>query len=325
MKTGRLLAFIVIAGSLGYSLSLLRPVAAEKVAWEIRAPAPMPRTEVSAAVLDGKIYLLGGLTKEGVTSRVEMYDPATDRWTSRASMPVALHHAGAAVLNGKLYIVGGLEGGRSWKPSSGLWEYDPRTDRWSAKREMPTARGALGAGVSEGKLYAVGGLGATRPFELLGNTGANEAYDPATDRWEKKAPLPTPRDHLAVAVVNGKIHAIGGRFNSDYSENLALHHIYDPAANRWGEAVPLLKPRSGIAAAVLNGKIYLFGGEAPQGTFADNDVYDPDQNQWQSAPPMPTPRHGLGAATIGNQIFVIAGGPRPGGSVSSTNEVFQVE
>jgi N-acetylneuraminic acid mutarotase len=125
--------------------------------------------------------------------------------------------------------------------------------------------------------------------------------------------------------VNGKIHAIGGRFNSDYSENLALHHIYDPAENRWGEAAPLLKPRSGIAAAVLNGKIYLFGGEAPQGTFADNDVYDPSQNQWQSAPPMPTPRHGLGAATIGNQIFVIAGGPRPGGSVSSTNEVFQVE
>ncbi|MDC4224337.1 MAG: hypothetical protein MPW15_08955 [Candidatus Manganitrophus sp.] len=204
----------------------------------MRAPVPQPRTEVTAATLDGKIYLIGGFAKEGVTTRVEMYDPATDRWTSRASMPVALHHAGAAVLNGKLYVVGGLEGGRSWKPSSGLWEYDPRTDQWSAKREMPTARGALGVGVSEGKLYAVGGLGATRPFELLGNTGANEVYDPATDQWEKKAPLPTPRDHLTVAVVNGKIHAIGGRFNSDYSENLALHHIYDPAANRWGEAAP---------------------------------------------------------------------------------------
>jgi N-acetylneuraminic acid mutarotase len=125
--------------------------------------------------------------------------------------------------------------------------------------------------------------------------------------------------------VNGKIHAIGGRFNSDYSENLALHHIYDPAANRWGEAAPLLKPRSGIAAAVLNGKIYLFGGEAPQGTFADNDVYDPANNRWQSAPPMPTPRHGLGAATVGDRIFVIAGGPKPGGSLSSTNEVFRAE
>ncbi|WDT70444.1 MAG: hypothetical protein MPW17_17030 [Candidatus Manganitrophus sp.] len=83
---------------------------AAKVAWEMRAPVPQPRTEVSAATLDGKIYLIGGFAKEGVTARVEMYDPATDRWTSRASMPVALHHAGAAVLNGKLYVVGGLEG-----------------------------------------------------------------------------------------------------------------------------------------------------------------------------------------------------------------------
>lgn len=324
MKTGRLLALILTAVLFAYALPLLPPVAA-KIAWEMKAPVPQPRTEVSAAVLDGKIYLIGGFAKEGVASRVERYDPATDRWSSRASMPVPLHHAGAAALNGKIYVVGGLEGGRSWKPSGGLWEYDPRTDRWTAKQEMPTARGAMGVGVWEGKLHVVGGLAATRPFELLGNTGANEVYDPATDQWRKKAPLPTPRDHLAVAVVNGKFHAIGGRFNSDYSENLALHHIYDPAADRWSEAAPLPKPRSGIAAAVLNGKIYLFGGEAPQGTFADNDVYDPTTNKWQSAAPMPTPRHGLGAATIGDRIFVIAGGPRPGGSLSSTNEVFRPE
>jgi len=324
MKTGRILAFILIAVSVAHLLPSLRLVSA-KVAWEMKAPVPQPRTEVAAAVLDGKIYLIGGFAKEGVTARVEMYDPATNRWTARASMPVPLHHAGAAALNGKLYVVGGLEGGRSWKPSSGLWEYDPGSDRWTAKREMPTARGALGVGVWEGKLYAVGGLGATRPFDLLGNTGATEVYDPATDQWEKKASLPTPRDHLAVAVVNGKIHAIGGRFNSDYSENLALHHVYDPASDRWSEASPLPKPRSGIAAAVLSGKIFVFGGEAPQGTFSDNDVYNPNDNKWQSAPPMPTPRHGLGAVTVGDRIFVIAGGPRPGGSVSNTNEVFKPE
>ena len=325
MKPGRLLAFVLIAAFLAYSLSLFRPVAAAKVAWETRAPVPQPRAEVAAAILDGKIYLIGGFSKEGITSRVEMYDPAADRWTRRAPLPVALHHAGAAPLNGKLYVLGGLEGKRSWTPSRSLWEYDPQADRWSARREMPTARGALGVAVWEGKLYAVGGLGATRPFGLLGNTGAVEVYDPATDQWEKKAPLPTPRDHLAAAVVDGKIHAIGGRFNSDYSENLALHHVYDPAADRWSEAAPLPKPRSGIAAAVLNGKIFIFGGESPQGTFADNDVYDPAANRWQSAPPMPTPRHGLGAATVGDRIFVIAGGPKPGGALSDTNEVFRAE
>lgn len=296
-----------------------------QVAWERRAPVPQPRTEVAAASLDGQIYLIGGFSKEGLTSRVERYDSGTDRWTERAAMPAALHHAGAAALNGKIYVVGGFEGAKSWKPTRGLWEYDPTTDRWTAKREMPTARGALGVGVWQGKIYAVGGLGASEAKRLLENTGANEVYDPETDRWETKAPLPNPRDHLAVAVLEGAIHAIGGRFNSDYAANLALHHVYDPAADRWRPAAPLPRRRSGIAAAVLNGKIYVFGGESSQGTFSDNDAYNPAADHWQAAPPMPTPRHGLGAAAAGDRIYVIAGGPQPGGSLSNVNEMFRAE
>lgn len=37
---------------------------------------------------------------------------------------------------------------------------------------------------------------------------------------------------------------------------------------------------------------------------------------------MPTTRHGLGAAVFGNSIYVISGGPQPGTSFSSVNEVF---
>ncbi|MBI3804116.1 MAG: galactose oxidase [Nitrospirae bacterium] len=295
------------------------------VSWEQHAPVPQPRSEVAAASLDGQIYLIGGFAKEGVTPRVDRYDSATDRWVERAAMPVALHHAGAAALNGKLYVIGGFEGAKSWKPSRGVWEYDPTTDRWSAKREMPTARGALGVGVWQGRVYAIGGLGATEPGRLLENTGANEVYDPAADRWETKAPLPNPRDHLAVAVLEGAVHAIGGRFNSDYATNVALHHIYDPAVDRWRQAAPLPRRRSGIAAAVVNGKIYVFGGESPQGTFSDNDVYNPTADRWQGAPPMPTARHGLGAAAVADRIYVIAGGPQPGGSLSNVNEMFRPE
>jgi hypothetical protein len=37
---------------------------------------------------------------------------------------------------------------------------------------------------------------------------------------------------------------------------------------------------------------------------------------------MPTARHGLGAAVLGKSIYVIAGGPKPGASFTSVNEVF---
>jgi hypothetical protein len=37
---------------------------------------------------------------------------------------------------------------------------------------------------------------------------------------------------------------------------------------------------------------------------------------------MPTARHGLGAAVFGRSIYVISGGPKPGASFSSVNEIF---
>jgi N-acetylneuraminic acid mutarotase len=170
---------------------------------------------------------------------------------------------------------------------------------------------------AERKILVVGGVAPDRK-----NSGENQEYDPATDRWKKLAPIPTPRDHLAAGVVNGKLYAVGGRVEGSYARNLAINEEYDSAANRWRERAPMPTARSGIGAAVLNGKIFVFGGESPSGTFNQTESYDPDKNNWETWAPMPTPRHGLGAAARGNQIYAISGGPKPGGSFSSANEVF---
>ena len=140
--------------------------------------------------------------------------------------------------------------------------------------------------------------------------------------WAALAPLPTPRDHLAVAALGGRLYAIGGRVDGRYSDNLAANEEYDPAINRWQARKPLPTPRSGIAAAVLDGKIFVFGGEAPSGTFHQVEAYDPKTDSWSTYAPMPTARHGLGAVAMGERIYVVSGGPTPGGSASSRNEVF---
>jgi N-acetylneuraminic acid mutarotase len=289
--------------------------------WLSGTPTPFHRGEAAAAALDGKIYLIGGFTVFGVTNRVEAYDPKSGKWQERAPLPVALHHAGVAVINKKIYVVGGFDGLMFWEPLHTVWEYNPRRDEWKAKKEMPTARGALSVGVWKGKLYAVGGYGET-PFGK-GNLGANEVYDPLIDKWELKSPLPIARDHLAVAVVNGKIHAMGGRFQSSSSRNLSLHDVYDPETDAWSAAAPLRKPRSGVAAAVLQGKIHLFGGEAPDGTHPDHDIYDPAADAWAPGPPMPTARHGLAAVAVEDKIYLLTGGQRPGTSISNSNEIFR--
>ncbi|MCH7570485.1 MAG: galactose oxidase [Deltaproteobacteria bacterium] len=176
---------------------------------------------------------------------------------------------------------------------------------------------ALGVAVIGNKIYAAGGVDRSRR-----NTGANEVYDPLKDRWTKRASMPTPRDHLAVGVVGGKLYVIGGRIDGSYRKNLAVTEEYDPASNRWRSRASMPTARSGIAAAALGGRIFVFGGESVSGTFNQTESYDPATGRWETLTPMPTPRHGLGAAVLGGNIYVISGGPRPGGSFSSLNEVF---
>ncbi|HBP88452.1 MAG TPA: galactose oxidase [Nitrospiraceae bacterium] len=299
---------------------------ADQGVWDSAAPAPIKRTEVAAAAVNGRMYVVGGFEEPGfgnflnfaITPALQEYDPSTDRWTTKAPMPVGLHHVGIGESGGKLYVIGGYKqsGFSVWHPVATVYAYDPATDTWAARAPMPTPRGALAVTGHEGKLFAIGG------YDRKANSAGVEVYDPANNTWSTVAPLPTPRDHLAAATIAGKIYAIGGRLNGDYGRNLSVVEIYDPASDQWSGVADLPTARSGITASVLGNRIYVFGGEGSDGTFHENEAYDPADDAWQVMAPMPTARHGLGSAVMDGRIYVISGGPTPGGSFSDLNEVF---
>jgi Kelch motif len=69
---------------------------------------PGPLGEATAVVLDGRIYIAGGLTASGrATSRVLAFDPATLRAHPAAALPAPVADAGSAVLGGTGYLLGG--------------------------------------------------------------------------------------------------------------------------------------------------------------------------------------------------------------------------
>jgi N-acetylneuraminic acid mutarotase len=315
MRTNRRL-FLVFAlgGILTGAASAQAPAPGR---WSQGAAMPSSRTEVAVAEVNGKIYVVGGF---GGERELEIYDPATDRWSRGASFPREVHHAAAVGLDGKLYVVGGYV--HDWAPTNAVYEYDPAEDRWRTRAPMPTPRGALAAAVIDGRIHAVGGVGGTGRVGRRKNSDAHEVYDPAADKWLTRAPLPTPRDHLAAAAEGGRLYAIGGRIDGDYGRNLAANESYDPATDQWTARAPLPTMRSGIAASVVGGRIVVVGGEAHTGTFKQVEAYDPKSDSWSAYAPMPTPRHGLGSAVVGGKMFVISGGPTPGASNSAANEIF---
>ncbi|MCW5600118.1 kelch repeat-containing protein [Nitrosomonas sp.] len=294
--------------------------------WTTAAPAPTQRTEVAAAALEGKIYVVGGFSKPSlqnalkfaISSDMEVYDPTTNTWSIDTPLPEGRHHTGIASLNGFLYVIGGFTKAflSIWHAVPTVYQYNPSSKTWREMTPMPTARGALGVTVYQNRIYAIGG------YDGKLNSAAVEIFDPEKNTWTTAAPMPTPRDHLAVATVNSRIYAIGGRPELDYHQNMSTVEEYDPYTNQWQPRSDMPTARSGITASVIGDRIYVLGGESGEGTFATNEAYTPADDRWQVMAPMPTARHGLGSAVVNERLYVIGGGPTPGGSFSQVNEVF---
>jgi len=177
--------------------------------WIRLAPFPQATGELLGAAINGKLYaaqgLLPGFKPAGF---VYEYDSAGDAWTQKKPMPHPVHHAAVTALNGKMYLFGGFDlpaaGPPGWNPVNDAWEYDPPTDGWRAIAAMPTPRGGGVAAVVGGKVYVIGGAGPVpdasapviRPRQPQRSLGTVEEYDPATNRWRTRAPMPTACNHM---------------------------------------------------------------------------------------------------------------------------------
>ena len=82
-------------------------------AWLTASPLPVPRTEVAAAPLQGRIVVVGGFLANGGNSRrVDAYDPRSDSWSRLPDLPRSVDHAAAASWRGRVVVVGGYDAGR---------------------------------------------------------------------------------------------------------------------------------------------------------------------------------------------------------------------
>ena len=320
------------------------------------APLPQPAEEYWSTAANGKMYLLGGSAttvggRSVLPGRVLEYDPATDKWTARKQMPHPADHMAVAEYRGRIYVFSGTgpqqptDGGPNTFLLDKTWEYDPGADSWKALAPIPTRRHAAAAAEVGGKIYVIGGSGnapgtdgpfaGTNPNLMVMAT--NEVYDPATNKWETRRPVSTPRNHPAVGVVGGKIYVIGGRLASANVGNFVASPTdvveeYDPATDRWRGMTKMPTARSGHGWATYQGRIYVVGGEHRDShmdaVFRDLEAFDPAANEWARLPPMPSARHGVNVAALGNRLHVIGGHlafSATGGHTSDTDlhEVFE--
>jgi N-acetylneuraminic acid mutarotase len=297
------------------------------------APLSEPAEEYWSATANGKFYLFGGSAvrtgdKVALPGRVIEYDPATDKFTSKKQMPRPSEHMTMAEAGGKIYLFGGLSAEHPGDQTAGVlylkdsWQYDPANDTWKAIAPLPEPRQAGAAVDVGGKIYVIGGdsllpgaANPPKPDDIL-VVGTNEVYDPATNEWAVKKPMPTPRNHEAIGAVGGKIYAIGGRIGNANVGNMLssgtdVVEEYDPATDRWRAMTKMPTARSGVGWGTYQGMIYVLGGELRDhhmdAIFRDIEAFNPATNEWFQLQPMPTARHGVNVAVIGNRLHAIGG------------------
>src|SRR5258708_37741659 len=135
-------------------------------------------------------------------------------------------------------------------PSRPSFSVVPGGGSWITKSSLANARTFSGAGVASGMLYAVGGANGAA------SVVATEAYDPLTDAWSLRAPLPAPQVQVAVGVVNNILYAVGGAPDGSFTGFLATVEAYDPVTNTWTSKAPMPTPRRAHAVGVVNGVLY---------------------------------------------------------------------
>jgi len=252
-----------------------------------------------------RLLVIGGSSGGVRLNSLERYDPSTNEWEEEtvAPMPTPRRYVRTAALDGKLYAAGGVSEADNLAAPNLVERYDLATNAWEAVTPMATARASHAMAVLDGRLYAAGGHNDDEDGHTSYLTSV-ERYDPATNAWEAVAPMATARCNFAMAVVDGKLYAVGG-YDSDYFSSVER---YDSALDAWEAVAPMTVRRVAFGVAVLDGKLYAVGGSAGNGGHRSSvERYDPALDAWEAVAPMAAARCHLAVAVLDGKLYAVGG------------------
>jgi N-acetylneuraminic acid mutarotase len=281
-------------------------------AWRrLSPPGPTGGFMDTDAVWTGKEVLVWG---QGTRLA---YNPRTNRWRRLPSSPLLSIHDGYGIVvwTGREMI--GWGGGCCGDAFSDGVAYNPVTNRWRALAPTPLAGGhALGAWTGRELVIFVGNVNPDTGKPWPTRLARAAAYDPATNRWRRIAPLPAPRDGASAVWDGREILVVGGAAGRSAAR---VGFAYNPATNRWRRLPPMDSGRIGAAAVWTGSRLLVWGGTtSPGGTAVPRHgvAYDPRTNSWAPLPQAPLGgRQQPTAVWTGRSMLIWGGGTKPDGAV----------
>ncbi len=291
--------------------------------WEQVSELPTWRIGDAAAVVKGEIYLIGGFDHHEnlgggapALSTVDVYDTQTKTWHAAANMPTPRVTPQTAVFSNEIYVFGGYDrkghrGARRYKKNVEM--YDTGTDTWVKKRNMPILRDGFTTAVVDGKIYVIGGRVLDKKLGDGEATGLVEVYDPLTNRWEKRADMPTERGQTDAVVVGGKIYVLGGytwRWVPGLPERFVKSiEEYNPKTDKWRQLPDMPMFKGWFETVAVDNEVYTIGGmrlENELKYIGNVDIYDPTVNTWRKIEPMTSLKTTM-TVVVNGTIYALGG------------------
>ena len=124
--------------------------------WTILNDQVIGRRYLTAEVVGGIIYIIGGSNSDGFVDVVQAYDIENGTLSEVAPLPTKRNQLNSVVYNNKIYVIGGeLE--NTGIRTNVVEVYDPISNTWEILTFMPTAR-ECDIAIFEDKIYAFGGF-----------------------------------------------------------------------------------------------------------------------------------------------------------------------
>lgn len=255
--------------------------------WKALTPFEETRFCATAESIGEKIYAGLGYKSPSDFSSVANdwyeYDIANNKWAAKASFPgVARANAVSFAINNKIYVGMGTNYNRNSRENvyTDWYEYDPATDKWTKKQDFP------GQGRDQAVFFAIGARG----YMGTGNTTPSDAstvvadfweYDPSTDNWTIKTPIPTTARCRSFGFAAGNKGYLGGGENKNITKLLDFYE-YNPTNNTWDNKTNLPVAIARSKGFGFNGNGYITGGLTTTSNNTSETVYkyNTADNSW---------------------------------------------
>ena len=228
------------------------------------SPITTPYRSFAMTVLDDKLVIAGGTTKNGeIVKKVLVLN--TGQWKDYSEMPTARCHATAVGYHSMLIVVGGIikvEG--KWIRISTTELLDTTNGSWYTCNNLPSPCQQMKAVIMNDKLYLLSGV--NKNFELSPQVFVASLDNLSTHQLNWQSAPNTPWCRSAPVVLYNKfLLTVGGKQQSRTFEL----NVFNSSTGHWKHLTNIPAARSGSAVVDVADNIIVIGGVNDDDKFSN--------------------------------------------------------